>query len=372
MTASVSERSVLTNITLALFEDSGWYTVDHSYAKYLMWGYKKGCDFVYNRCNSSWPVGEGYFCTLDKRGAEGCTYDRKGIGVCDFRFWTTIPEKYRYFADEHVGGPVEYADYCPFTYETFFCETKSSQSSSYGDVSGTGSRCFLSTLTDNPDATAKQPEAPKCYPHHCITPDSYAVKIGSYWYPCPSGGNVSDVISFSGSLSCPNASMFCSHEKEDKKFPIYISVEPTTATPGTSIRIKGKNLGESATVTVGVVCNVTSVDPEAGTINCTIAEDSELTATAGLKNIIIKQGSYSIAIPNAFTLELGMTNWILKNWFVVACAAIGGVVLVLTIFLVICKCCTTSRKWKKYQKSKGKAASKKGNEFGSDVEMDNV
>jgi len=377
MTATVSTQSVLTNLTLALFEDSGWYQVNRSFSNRLLWGYKMGCEFVRNRCNSSWPVGQGYFCPGDKKGVEGCTYDRMAIGSCDFRYWVSIPEKYRYFGDEHLGGPVEYADYCPFTYGTYYCEEASSkETSSYGDLGGAGSRCFVSSLSDSPDTTTKQLEAPKCYPHHCITNESFAVKIGSYWYPCPNGESVSEVIGFTGSLLCPNASLLCySKVTPDRRFPIFVSIEPTSAKPGTEIRITGKNFGSLTNVTVGVPCNDVKYDSATGSITCVISEDSAASATAGLKNLVIKQNGFMLAVPNAFTLELGIQNWILQNWYLSACVAIAAVVILLTVIILICKCCTTSRKWKKYQECKaasGQKPQQKPQEFGSDVEFDSM
>jgi leishmanolysin-like peptidase len=41
-------------MTLALFEDSGWYSADYSqagrYAQGLVWGYKQGCAFATEKC----------------------------------------------------------------------------------------------------------------------------------------------------------------------------------------------------------------------------------------------------------------------------------------------------------------------------------
>jgi len=383
MTGTISERSFLSEITLAALADSGWYTISPNALEAsgirspIFWGYKKGCDFALNRCNNSWPVGEGYYCPYEKKGTEGCTYDRMGVGLCDFRYWTTIPEKYRYFSDEHIGGPVELANYCPFTFPSSYCDvtSKSAEASSYGDVTGSDSRCFMSTLTDSPDATTKQPEAPKCYPRHCLSKESYAVKLGNYWYPCPTGESISDILSFSGSLKCADASILCRNvTEEDTKFPIFESIDPVSAKPGTTITIKGKNLAADAVITLGVPCEDTSFDESTGSISCVIPEKSQLSADIGVKNIIIKQNGFSIAIPNGFTLELSATSWILNNWFIVACASIGGLVLLLTIVIIICKCCTTQRKWKKYQEAKQGAGKKQKSsaEFGGDVEFDSL
>ncbi len=44
----------ISSLTLALFEDSGWYTPDYSkasqFAKGLTWGYKQGCSFMQVQC----------------------------------------------------------------------------------------------------------------------------------------------------------------------------------------------------------------------------------------------------------------------------------------------------------------------------------
>jgi len=377
MTATVSERSVLSNVTLAAMEDSGWYYVNYTAAmaksdlmEPVVWCRKKGCDFVFDRCNSSWPRGDGFFCT--NKGAEDCTYNRRGIGTCDLRYWSVIPEKYRYMGDTHTGGPVDYADFCPFTYPTFFCDEKASnEASSYGDVTGTDSRCFISTLSDSPDGSSKQKSAAKCYPRHCLTNESYAVKIGNYWYPCPTGGEIKEIISFSGTLLCANASLICFNENEDTSFPVFTSIDPPSAEAGTTVRIFGRNIAPDATITLGAPCEDIEVNEAEGSISCTIKMDSEFSAEAGVKNVIIKQNGYSLAVPNAFTLELSPKAWILKNWFIVACAGIGVVVLIVTFLVICCKCCSTSKKWKVYQEAVGKAKkNQKSSAFTEDVEFE--
>jgi hypothetical protein len=46
MTASGSENSILSSITLGLLEDSGWYKVDYNMAGNLVWGKGQGCAFL--------------------------------------------------------------------------------------------------------------------------------------------------------------------------------------------------------------------------------------------------------------------------------------------------------------------------------------
>ena len=47
MTSTVSSHMLISEITLALFEDSGWYMPDYSQAEDMWWGKNRGCDFVY-------------------------------------------------------------------------------------------------------------------------------------------------------------------------------------------------------------------------------------------------------------------------------------------------------------------------------------
>lgn len=57
MTGAFDFNPVLSQLTLALLEDSGWYCVDYSVAESLVWGRGKGCDFISQGCGD---ILEGY------------------------------------------------------------------------------------------------------------------------------------------------------------------------------------------------------------------------------------------------------------------------------------------------------------------------
>ena len=63
MTGTADPNSVYSAISLALFEDSGWYRVNYSQAETLVWGYGEGCDFVSQKCSDGWS--DHYFCTKE-------------------------------------------------------------------------------------------------------------------------------------------------------------------------------------------------------------------------------------------------------------------------------------------------------------------
>ena len=50
MTGIFDYNPVFSRLSLAVLEDSGWYTVDYTAAKDLPWGRGRGCDFVRRGC----------------------------------------------------------------------------------------------------------------------------------------------------------------------------------------------------------------------------------------------------------------------------------------------------------------------------------
>ena len=67
MTSTVSSHMLISKITLALFEDSGWYMPDYSQAEDMWWGKNRGCDLQFtDLC----PMGDlqsnktGEFCSF--------------------------------------------------------------------------------------------------------------------------------------------------------------------------------------------------------------------------------------------------------------------------------------------------------------------
>jgi hypothetical protein len=79
--ASGSGRSVLSNLTLALMEDSGWYKPDYSFAGYLGFGENAGCDFVENKCRSDASDTSKYYCS--QQDDVSCTFNGFALGKCE-------------------------------------------------------------------------------------------------------------------------------------------------------------------------------------------------------------------------------------------------------------------------------------------------
>ncbi|XP_062065235.1 leishmanolysin-like peptidase [Lepus europaeus] len=135
MTGSHTQNRVLSRITLALMEDTGWYTANYSMAEKLDWGRGKGCDFVKKSCKfwidrqrQERQTLSPYCDTLRSNPLQlTCRQDLRAVAVCNLqKFPKPLPQEYQYFdelsgipAEElpYYGGSVEIADYCPFSQE---------------------------------------------------------------------------------------------------------------------------------------------------------------------------------------------------------------------------------------------------------------
>jgi len=50
MTANTVPNPVFSDITMAFFEDTGWYEIDYDYAENFIFAKNEGCDFLYESC----------------------------------------------------------------------------------------------------------------------------------------------------------------------------------------------------------------------------------------------------------------------------------------------------------------------------------
>ena len=99
MTGSVDTRSVVSPMTLALLEDSGWYQENYSMAERLEWGRHQGIDFVSSPCDQ-WKG--AYHC--NSTHSSGCTYNREAEGYCPiFSYSGDLPRWDRYFPQPNKG-----------------------------------------------------------------------------------------------------------------------------------------------------------------------------------------------------------------------------------------------------------------------------
>ena len=95
---------VISDITLALFEDSGWYEVNYYTGGLFRFGKGQGCKFLNSSCiTSSKSNFEWDFC--DTPNENKCTSNNLNRGFCYFRkYEKELESNYQYFDDKYLGG----------------------------------------------------------------------------------------------------------------------------------------------------------------------------------------------------------------------------------------------------------------------------
>ena len=103
---------VISDISLALFKDSGWYDVNYYTGGLFRFGKGEGCKFLDSLCvNSNKSNFELDFC--DKKYENMCTSNYLNRGFCYItEYNSSLSSYYQYFDKSNIGG-WEAADYCP-------------------------------------------------------------------------------------------------------------------------------------------------------------------------------------------------------------------------------------------------------------------
>jgi leishmanolysin-like peptidase len=128
MTGTFTQNSVFSRITFSFLEDTGWYQADYSYAQDFVWGKNLGCDFVKKSCKSwidekskSGMESVAPYCKISTINSKHntkyeCDSKREAVLLCNAVVYEDpLPPIYRNFdRDDHLGGSVILADYCPF------------------------------------------------------------------------------------------------------------------------------------------------------------------------------------------------------------------------------------------------------------------
>ncbi|XP_055989890.1 ciliated left-right organizer metallopeptidase [Sorex fumeus] len=186
-----AHRTRLDPITLAAFQDSGWYQVNHSAAEELLWGQGAGLEFGLVTTCGTGP--SNYFCT---GSGLGCHYLHLDKGRCSS---DPLLEGCRMYK------PLASGSEC-WKRENGF---PAGAQNPHGEIHHWQSRCFLANVTSQrlPEDKAGGPkEAPptgRCYLHQCKEHGAYDVQVaGAPWTPCLPG-QVIQIPGYNGLLICP-------------------------------------------------------------------------------------------------------------------------------------------------------------------------
>ena len=210
------QEKVISDITLALFEDTGFYKVNYYTGGLFKFGKNKGCDFLNKKCIINEYSQFNEFC--EKESEPKCSYSRSIKSSCYIHDYTNeLSSEYQYFSNPKRGGFFA-ADYCPVPFESHpsnyyypkHCLIgKSDDSNIYGEKLGNNSFCFISSLLPNNSESSVRTNA-ICYEVECDSINKeIIVKIDSNKIICPTEGGTIYPDGFKGSLECPDYYDIC-------------------------------------------------------------------------------------------------------------------------------------------------------------------
>lgn len=199
---------VYSSVTLALFEDSGWYQVDYSYASLVLWGSKQGCLFTSQKCVIN-QVATNQLFNTDKNNKQ-CDYKRLNKGITNIKKYSEdLVAAFQYFSDPKEGGDL-YADYCPFTLPQANGNCRGLGAGSteiiekYGENVGENGRCIEGNFTLSGDTFWHA----SCHQVACY--ESWVdIKIGDITVSCPFSGGFIGVSGYKGFVDCYYSNKLC-------------------------------------------------------------------------------------------------------------------------------------------------------------------
>ena len=175
MTSQKTGFSVLSKMTLALLEDTGWYKIDYEKSEELFWGKGKGCDFMNAMCDTKFYE----YCVLENE--RNCSVEYRGKTFCAKTS----------FGDKCFTN--EYSQY-------YMCDNKNNfrRTALFEEV-GSYSRC-LKVFSNNINTSG-------CYKTKCIL-NKIEVTIDKKVYYC---NRSNDIIKINEKFAfyCPDLDDFC-------------------------------------------------------------------------------------------------------------------------------------------------------------------
>lgn len=229
MSPASSFRNIYSGLTLAFFEDSGWYRSNLLKAQKLTFGAKKGCSFATDKCITSkqTSIAEDHYCTSNTQ--ESCSVDGISRSVCSITNGETIPSQYQYFTDPSKGSLNQFADFCPINtgYKYGDCRLPgnlirplNTNLNILGETYCPNCRCTKTTLrsSDSRAWTVSTRRQTGCYALSCGSNGTVTLTIpriatsDTIDVVCDRANQVKTVPGFSGTITCPDPDVVCERE----------------------------------------------------------------------------------------------------------------------------------------------------------------
>jgi len=242
------EEQIISEFTLAVLEDSGFYQANYYTGGLMRFGKNKGCDFLNLKCVNNGIVNPKFkneYFDLINIFEPSCSSGRQSRTYKNLtEYYFIFPEEYRYFYPLNIGGRKS-SDFCPVfsqdekeaenEYYVGHCSTKGSgkygshnlytnsegkefyynngdMASKTGEKNTYNSFCALSSLIskniENSEFYSKTVRA-TCYEMYCSS-RSLTIKINDDYFVCPRSGGKIKVINYDGYILCPDYNLMCS------------------------------------------------------------------------------------------------------------------------------------------------------------------
>ena len=238
-----TEEQVISEFTLAVLEDSGYYKPNYYTGGLMRFGKHKGCEFLTEKCvNSTHQINpnfenEFYDTIIDGSIIQAsCSSGRQSR---TYNAWwpdSTLAKEFQYFENPNVTGYLP-ADYCPVPqryyqeeegsyfaghcsikgdvsygsmlnyYTSNFDPTSKNIRNFTGETFSDHSYCYLSSLSKNEIVT--RTVRATCYETFC-SEKSLTVKIFNDYIVCPRAGGKIKVEGYGGYFLCPDYNLICS------------------------------------------------------------------------------------------------------------------------------------------------------------------
>ena len=242
-TMTYTEDQVISEFTLSLLEDLGYYKVKYYTGGLMRYGKNKGCDFLNSKCVNDGeinPLFENEFFNLEDI-EPSCSSGRQSRTYNLIYYHSNLSEQFQYYPNKNWGG-WESADYCPVAKEgdppitekyylghcskgtgeygsrirydnsSFFIHTSQAIKDRTGETYSDHSFCILSSLvkekSKNVELLSKTLRG-VCYEMFCSS-KSLTIKIQSNYLVCPRAGGKIKVGGYKGFLLCPDYNLICS------------------------------------------------------------------------------------------------------------------------------------------------------------------
>ncbi|RNE98457.1 GP63 group I member a protein [Trypanosoma rangeli] len=208
--AAINGAGYYTALTMAAFEDMGFFRAQWSMAEQMSWGSNSGCELLTEKCLTNGVTRYPEMFCSSPRNLMKCASDRLALGRCKTTtFPNPLPATFQYFTNPRRGGLLgDLMDYCPYIrpFRNTHCV--------YGDADvmrgsriGPRSRCFkVDGLRDSFGFTGDV-----CAEVSCDN-DTVSVRYlgDDVWHACPEGKRITPSGRFrGGKIVCPRRIEVC-------------------------------------------------------------------------------------------------------------------------------------------------------------------